>query len=217
MTGATGPRDADAPDAGDRPRFPPGSNVLVAGGADGEPLEFALSHLLPAGGRSVVVATDLPPATVAGVPAASPPPGTDASLRVVDCTGGDAPAPPDPPVPTVVTAAAADLPSVGEAATAALDGTGGDGDDGGPPATAGLCLDSLSTLVERATVQGVYKLLYLLSRRVRARDLRAFYTWDGPTPEKTLRILGRPLDYRVALDAPAGDRVVPVDGAGGGG
>jgi hypothetical protein len=211
MTGTVGPRDADVRGLEERPQFPPGSNVLVAGGADGEALEFALSHLLPVGGRSAVVSTDLPPAAVAALPA----PAAEASLQVVDCTGSGAPVPADPPVPTVVTRAAAALPAVGEAAVAAVDGDGDD--DGGEAAgVVGLCLDSLSTLVERATVQEVYKLLYLLSRRVRSREVRAFYTWDGRAPAKTLRILGRPLDYRVALDEPAGDRVVPLDGSDGG-
>jgi hypothetical protein len=209
MTDAAESAGTGAADAVSPPPFEAGTNVLVVGETDGAALEFAVSRLLAAGGPVTVVSTDLPAASVAAVPVADPPDG--ASLHVVDCTEEASAAVPDgPAVETTVAVEPGDLPSVGEATAAALDG------DGTPPPV-GVCLDSLSSLVTRSSVQQVYKLLYVLSRRVRSRDAVAFYTWDGPSTDKTLRILGRTLDYRVSLDAPDGPRVSPLDGQPDGG
>lgn len=207
MTGATHPPDPDGGD-GERDRaFGPGTNVLVVGGgdgADGGPLAYALSRPALAEGPVTVVSTDRDAATVAALAGDR----DDRSpLDVVDCTGAASAS--DGAAATV---APGDLPSVGEATVAALDGESG-------TAPVGLCLDSVSTLVARSTTQQVYKLLYVVSQRVRASGVVALYTWDGddPATDKTLRILGQTLDYRVTLDAPAAERVRSLgDRAGGG-
>jgi hypothetical protein len=203
--------DADATPAAEP--FESGTNVLVVGERAGEALEYCLPRLAAGPDPITVVSTDVPPSTVAG----TLPGGREGSdgpdrptLRVVDCTGraadGD-----DGGVPagTRVDVASRDLPAVGEEAVAALA-------DGPAPAAAGLCLDSVSTLVERATVQDTYKLLYVLARQVRARGAVACYTWDGPAEEKTRRILGRALDYRLSLDASDEPTVRPLPGRSGG-
>jgi hypothetical protein len=217
VTGAAGRADGevDATSTGDATPdpFEPGTNLLVEGGRAGEALEYCLSRLTEGPGPVAVVSTDLPASTVTGTLPATRDGGDGARrplVRVVDCTGR-APDVDDLDVPAGarVDVASRDLPAVGEAAVAAL----GDGPE--PPA-AGLCLDSVSTLVERATVQGVYKLLYVLARQVRARGAVACYTWDGPAAGKTARILGRALDYRLSLDASDGPAVRTLAGRSGG-
>ena len=69
-------------------------------------------------------------------------------------------------------------------------------------------LGSISELVARATVQQVYKLLYVVAQQVRTRGL-AFYVWDGPAEAKTLRIIGQALDQLVALDSRGDPTVHP--------
>ena len=109
--------------------------------------------------------------------------------HVVDCSGETADA---TALDAALTVAGSDVPSVGEATVRALaDAT----------APVGLCLDSVSTVVERSSIQQAYKLLYLVTERVRSLDARAVYTWSGPIEERTRRILARPLDDVVRLGA----------------
>jgi hypothetical protein len=177
--------------------------VLVVGQREGEALEFCLSRSTDPPGPVAVLSTDLPAPDIAGLrsPDVNRPP-----LHVVDCTGGVADAEDlDVPSDTSVTVSDRGLPAVGEAAVEALA-------EEPPPRVTRLCLDSISTLVSLASVQEVYKLLYVLARQVRARRAVAFYTWDGSVENKTTRILGRALDYRVTLDTPDGPTVRSLPG-----
>jgi hypothetical protein len=179
--------------------LPLGSNVLVTGTGPTAALRYALDQFGGGDGTTAVVSAALPAATVlsaAGETSAGGP------SHVVDCSGQtsskdaagfDAP----------VTVAGSDVPSVGEATVQALD-------DATPPAA--LCLDAVSAVAERSSVQQTYKLLYLVAERVRAHEARAVYTWRAPVETKTLRILGRPLDDTVRLGAD--DALAPEAGAG---
>jgi hypothetical protein len=173
----------------DPPTVDPGENVLVVG--DGStPLRRGLAALDAAGATPTVVSTDLPAASVVAAHDEACGAGSPA---VVDCSGETAASDANA-LDARVGVAGRDVPSVGEATVAALDDA---------PPDAGLCLDAVSTVVARSSVQQAYKLVYLVAERVRAREVRAVYTWNGPAPEKTLRILGRALDDTVRLDPDA--------------
>lgn len=167
------------------PALEPGTNALVVGGPDSDALEYGLGRLADLDGRVTVVSTDTTPDAIADL-ADDTSPGYAASVDVVDCRD-------------------ADLPMVGEATVAALDAD---------PTPSGLCVHSLSTLIERTSLQQVYKLLYIVADRVRSHGTVAFYTWDGETDPKTLRILGRALDYHLFLESedPSPLRSEPGDG-----
>lgn len=192
MTG-TGPENPDEA----QPLFSPGANALVVGGTDSEASSFVLSRLHDVD-RRLLISTDTP-ATEAVATAAEDDPGSP--LTVVDCTGeiesADAV---DAEAEATVTVTGPEIPSVGEAAVATID-------DLDPSATAGICVDSVSTLVARSTVQQTYKLLYVLARRVREGGHVAAYTCDATTEQKTLRIIGQALDYRVSMSGPDGPTV----------
>ena len=164
---------------------PPGSNVLLVGDEPTDALRHALDRLDETDGTTVVVNAA---ARTESVPAAAGEAWAAETSHVVDCSGEttDATALDD-----TVTVAGGDVPSIGEATVRALD-------DATDPT--GLCLDPVSAVVKRSSVQQTYKLLYLVAERVRALDARALYTWTGPVEEKTLRILARPLDDVVRLD-----------------
>lgn len=171
--------------------FSPGTNVLVVGGGEGEALEYCLDRFVDAGRPATVVSTDVPARSVEGLYESlvgSSPQG----LRIIDSTGDSAEWDGTRGAATAVTVADPDLPSTGEAAVEAL--------DQGDKAAERLCLDSLSTLVGNSTVQQAYKLVYLLSDRVRMLGGVAFYTWEGPPEAKTRRILAQALDYTVTLE-----------------
>lgn len=187
------------PGAPNETQFPfnPGANVLVASEADGEALPFALSKLNDVDER-VLISTDVTAERITPMAAEED---AESPLTVLDCTGEPEPVPNiTTPIETTVTVADPDIPSVGEAAIAALDRLA-------PSATAGICLDSVSTLVARSTVQQTYKLLYVLARRVRQGDHVGIYTWDTPVELRTLRILGQALEYQVSLTWPEGATV----------
>jgi hypothetical protein len=179
----------------DPPTVAPGENVLVVGEGTA-PLRQGLSGLVVAGAPPTVVSTDLPARAVLEAYDGTDPP------VVVDCSGettaSDATA-----LDATVRVGGTDVPSVGEATVAALDDAPPDG---------GLCLDAVSTVVARSSVQQAYKLLYLVAERVRAREVCAVYTWNGPVPEKTLRILRRALDDTVRLDPDEAPAVEAADG-----
>lgn len=162
---------------------PPGANVLAVGAEPTAALRYAFDRFGDGEGTTAVVSAALSAETVLSV--------ADGPLRIVDCSGQT---PPDDAVgfDAPVTVAGRDVPAVGEAAVRVLD-------DAPPPVA--LCLDAVSAVVERSSVQQAYKLLYPVAERVRAHDARAFYTWSGPVEAKTLRILSRPLDDTVRLDA----------------
>jgi hypothetical protein len=184
--------------------FDAGTNVLVTDGAGGDrgALSFALERLADGPGPVSVVSTDTPPEAVASAATTGP---SRPRIRIVDCRNRASEAAADgatggcstTPTGTRVRSAPEDLPAVGEATVAELDGERG-------PAAVGLCLDSVSTLVNRDSVQGVYKLLYVLANRVRSRGALAFYVWNGASEVKTVRILSRALDYRLSLGEPTG-------------
>jgi hypothetical protein len=172
-----------------QPPFEPGANVLVVGESDGEALPFALSRLDEVD-RRLLISTDVPAGQAAAMAAGEE---VDSPLTIVDCTGETGPVPTvDARVETAVTVTDPDIASAGEAAVAALDRLD-------PSVTAGICLDSVSTLVARSTVQQTYKLLYVLAGRARQGGHLGVYTADTPAEARTLRILGQALDYRVSL------------------
>lgn len=188
--------DPGAPDETQFP-FDPGANVLVVSEADGEALPFALSRLNDVDER-VLISTDVPAERITPMAANE---NAESSLRVLDCTGEPEPVPNiTTPMETTVSVADPDIPSVGEATVATLDRLD-------PSATAGICLASVSTLVARSTVQQIYKLLYVLARRIRQDNHVGIYTWDTPAELRTLRILGQALEYQVSLTWPEGATV----------
>ncbi|WP_247005490.1 DUF7504 family protein [Halorientalis litorea] len=170
--------------------FTPGTNVLAVDGTDRGTLQFSLSHLQKFD-RRLLVSLDIAPKQLVQL-------ATDADdespTTVLDCTADSEPLlASEIPAETSVRNVEPETASVGEATIGALDQL----PDG---TTAGICVHSVPTLVERSTVQKTYKLLYVLAQRVRRDGHLAFYTWNNPTETRNLRILGRALDYRVTLD-----------------
>lgn len=163
---------------------PLGSNVLVVGSEPTAALRYAFDRFDETDGPTVVVnaasRTESVLAAAGEAWAAEADHVVDCSSETADATALDA----------AVTVAGSDVPSVGEATVQALDDA---------TAPVGLCLDSVSAMVERSSTQQAYKLLYLVTERVRSLDARAFYTWSGPIEERTRRILARPLDDVVRL------------------
>jgi hypothetical protein len=211
MTGSRSPFTDETVDADALATLTHGSNVLLSGGTGTETLAFSLSLLADLEGPLAVVSTDWAPDDVVRVSEQALQT-VDVSVDIVDCTdpderSTDSASPPTDTHSRQITVAGPDLPSVGEATIAAI----GQHQRGSTP-LAGLCLDSVSTLVERASLQQVYKLLYILSERVREQNLVAFYTWNGPTDEKALRILDQTLDECVSIDEVVG---VAMDTHGG--
>jgi hypothetical protein len=189
---------------GTRPPFEPGGNVLVVGEAHGEALPFALSRIDDVDKR-LLISTDVPARQAAAMAAEG---GVESPLTVVDCTGETEPvAAVDARVDTAVTVTDPGIASAGEAAVEALDRLD-------PSITAGVCLDSVSTLVARSTVQRTYKLLYVLAGRVRQGDHLGVYTTDTPAEARTLRVLGQALDYRVSLSGEEDPTVRSLAGVG---
>lgn len=170
--------------------FTPGTNVLAVDGTDRGTLQFSLSHLQKFD-RRLLVSLDIPPKQfvqlATDVDDVSP-------TSVLDCTADSEPVlATDTPAEVSVRNVAPDAASVGEAVVGALDRV----PDG---TTAGVCIHSVPTLVDRSTVQKTYKLLYVLAQRVRRDGHLAFYTWNNPAETRNLRILGRALDYQATLD-----------------
>jgi hypothetical protein len=174
----------------DRLRAAPGSHVVVVGEDDADPLRAGLARLTTPDAPVLVVSTDVRPADVVVLHDEVAPPGAPSPV-VVDCTDGDARGAAN----ARVVAADPDVPSVGETTTGLLDES----------PVAGLCLDSLSTVVAHASVQQTYKLLYLLASAARSREVPGVYTWDGPVEQKTLRVLARAVDDTVSLDESSPD------------
>lgn len=85
------------------------------------------------------------------------------------------------------------LPALGDAVLDALEG------DGTPPCDV-LWLTALERLLNWGSVQNVYKLLYLLGRRVARSDALGVYSIDPSVDARTRLILGTPLDFRVTFD-----------------
>jgi hypothetical protein len=200
----TGP-DSGAVD-GTRPPFQPGANVLVVGEADSEALPFALSRMDEIDKR-LLISTDVPAKQAVAMATEGR---VDSPLTVVDCTGETEPVPAvDGRVDTAVTVTVTDpdIASVGEAAVEALDRLD-------PPITAGICVDSVSTLVARSTVQQTYKLLYVLAGRVQQGNHLGVYNANTPAEPRTLRILGQALDYRVSLSGEEEPTVRSLAGVG---
>lgn len=186
----------------DEDQFGPGANVLVVDRSGGDCLPFCLDRLDGADCR-LVVSTDLPAGQVVTLAGER---GKESSLRVLDCIGDTGPAIKVDGAPgTTVSVPGPGVAAVGEAAVAALDDAEG---------AAGVCIDSVATFVDRSSVQQAYKLLYVLAQRVRRGGHRAFYTCEGPADARTLRILGRALDYRVSLDGADGPTVRSLAGVG---
>lgn len=179
--------------------FGPGANVLVVDQDGGDALPFCLDRL--GGDGRLVVSTDLPAGRVVPLAAER----GEAPLHVLDATGDTDPSVDAGAPGASVTVTGPGVAAVGEAAVAALDEADG---------ATGVCVDSVATLVARSSVQQAYKLLYVLAQRVRGRGHRAFYTWEGPAEARTLRVLGRALDYRVSLDGADGPAVRSLAGVG---
>lgn len=165
---------------------PLGSNVLVVESEPTAALRYAFDRLGETDGPTVVV--NAAPRTESVLAAAGEAWAAEAN-HVVDCSGETAD---DAALDATLTVVGSDIPSVGEATVRALDDT---------TTPVGLCLDPVSAVVERSSIQQAYKLLYLVAERVRSLDARAFYTWNGPIEERTRRILARPLDDVVQLGA----------------
>jgi hypothetical protein len=89
---------------------------------------------------------------------------------------------------------AASLPAIGEAALGTLEGNAGD-----RPADR-LWVADLSGLLDGASVQQVYRLLYILSKHVRKDDGVGLYGLDPSVEPKTARILRQALDYEITLE-----------------
>lgn len=85
------------------------------------------------------------------------------------------------------------LPALGDAMLDALEG------EGVPPCDL-LWFTGLERLVERESAQNVYKLLYVLGRRVARSDALGLYSITPSVDARTRRILGTPLDSRVTFD-----------------
>ena len=94
----------------------------------------------------------------------------------------------------IATVDAGSLPSVGEAALGTIETNGAD-----PPADR-LWIAGLPDLLEGASVQQVYRLLYILSEHVRRVDGLGLYGLSASTEQKTVRILRQALDYEITLE-----------------
>jgi hypothetical protein len=165
-----------------------GSTALVVGPRR-ERRSFCLRHLATAGRTAVAVLPSDPAGTVGEYSRL----GGKAPLTLLQ---GEEPAgepAEEPPGVHVVDVTADSLPAVGEATLGTLEADGP-----GDPADR-LWLAGLSELLERASVQQVYRLLYILSKHVREVDGVGLYALDGSVEPKTARILCQPLDYEVTL------------------
>jgi hypothetical protein len=165
-----------------------GSTALVVGPRR-ERRSFCLRHLVTAGRTAVAVLPSDPSGTVEEYDRL----GGEAPLTLLREEGTvDGPADEVPGV-RVVDVAADSLPAVGEATLGTLEA-----DESGDPADR-LWLAGLPELLERASVQQVYRLLYVLSKHVRKADGVGLYALDESVEPKTARILCQPLDYEVTL------------------
>jgi hypothetical protein len=164
-----------------------GSTALVIGSRH-DRRTFCLDHLATAERTAAVVLPPDPGAVIEEYERL----GGEAPLTVVldESTG----TPPTDPGVHTTTVDAGSLPSVGEAAlgTIETDGTG-------PPADR-LWIAGLPDLLERASVQQVYRLLYILSEHVRRVDGLGLYGLSASTEQKTVRILRQALDYEITLE-----------------
>jgi hypothetical protein len=104
---------------------------------------------------------------------------------------------------------AASLPAVGEATLGTIEA------DGSTAPADRLWLAGLPGLLERASVQQVYRLLYILSEHVRRVDGLALYALDRSVEPKTARILRQPLDYEVSLETGADPAIRTLPGRAG--
>jgi hypothetical protein len=165
-----------------------GSTALVRGpGRDRR--SFCLRHLATAERAAAVVL----PADPAGTVEAYDRAGGGAPLTVVLDGAADGPPLEGRDVHTVGVEGGS-LPAVGEATLGTLEAG-----ESAPPADR-LWVAGLPSLLERASVQQAYRLLYVLSKHVQRVDGVALYALDGAVDRKTAGILGRPLDYEVTVE-----------------
>ena len=167
----------------------PGSTALVLGSRR-DRRAFCLRHLAKAERSAAVVL----PADPLGTAKDYNQLGGEAPLTVV-LEGGEQ-ADEGPIVASDVHAVdvnARSLPAVGEATVETLESGGTN-----PPADR-LWLAGLPRLLERVSVQQIYRLLYILSKHVRQVDGIGLYALDASIDRKTARILRQPLDYEVTL------------------
>ncbi|WP_338727977.1 hypothetical protein [Haladaptatus sp. DJG-WS-42] len=78
-----------------------------------------------------------------------------------------------------------------------------------------LYITNITPLLEHESVQSIYRLLYLVSKRVTAIQNTALYAISADVDQKTRRILQQPMDYCVTFDATDSPSIQPLGSAPG--
>ncbi|WP_332898504.1 hypothetical protein [Haladaptatus sp. CMSO5] len=98
------------------------------------------------------------------------------------------------------------IPELGKQLFEALDAT---------PRCDILYITNINALLEHEPVQSIYRLLYLVSKRVAATQKTALYVISDTVGRKTRRILQQPMDFCVTFDATDSPSIQPLKSATG--